>query len=492
MEMGGKILIVDDDPLVREVLQSIISSIDGLRPDLARDGSEGLEKARNNLYEIIFTDLKMPGLNGMDFLREVKKSSPDTSIVVITGFPTIETAVKAMKEGADDFLTKPFNFDSVTTLVNRITNVRGMLRSRDDSEESIRRLNSDLFSKVQKINLLKSISTELDYLYNNKELYEKIVEMASKLMLSREVSFGIVENGFLKIKKAEGVREQEIPIGGSIFEQVLNTRNFYLALPGEINPHTGGILESPFLSIPFAINNEVFGILNVSDKVDGTRYSEDEICLGLTFSKKVALRIENNALYEVFYNNLVSALKSLVNSIEARDSYTKQHSERVTAYALQIAETMGLDDNEKNAINFGGYLHDIGKIGVRDTVLLKPGRLTDDEMREIRLHPVIGHNIIEPLRFFPNEKELIRYHHERFDGSGYPDGIAGSKIPLLVRILSVADTYDAMTSTRPYRAAKSHQDAVNELLRCSNSQFDGEVVKAFLQTRAGMGGGLEL
>ena len=487
--MAYRILIVDDDPVVREVLEQIIMGI-GHRPDVAKDGVEGLQKATGSEYEIIFTDLKMPRMGGMDFLKEVKKASPGVSVVVITGFPTVENAVNAMKEGADDFITKPFNIDAVHSIINKLAGARSMMRKAGQgflNPAAVKQLNSELFSKIQKINMLKTISTEVDGVANNAELYEKIVGMASRLLIARMVSFGILENGCLKIKKSRGTRVQQVPIAGNLLEKVVKSGKYYLAAPGEVDPHDGNLLRAQMLAIPFAINGEVFGVLSIGDKADGTGFSEDEIGLGLTFVRKVALRIENNALYEVFYSSMVSALKSLVNSIEARDSYTKQHSERVTQYALQIAGIMGLCEDEMNAIAFGGYLHDIGKIGVRDTVLLKQGVLTGEEVEEIRLHPVIGDNIISPLKFFPKEKSLIRHHHERFDGGGYPDGIAGDKIPRIVRILSVADTYDAMTSVRPYRSAKSHQAAVKELARCSGTQFDGEVVNAFLQTPAGKG-----
>jgi HD-GYP domain-containing protein (c-di-GMP phosphodiesterase class II) len=119
---------------------------------------------------------------------------------------------------------------------------------------------------------------------------------------------------------------------------------------------------------------------------------------------------------------------------------------------------------------------------VRDTILMKPTRLTQEERAEINLHPVIGGNIIRPLRFFPKERELILHHHENFDGSGYPDGLAGEKIPFTARILAVADAYDAMTSSRPYRAAMTRQAAAAELLRCAGTQFDAEIVRAFVQT----------
>ena len=486
--MACRILIVDDDPIVREVLERIIAAA-GHKVDAAKDGEEGLRKAGENGYEIIFTDLKMPRVDGMDFLRQVKKTSPRVSVVMITGFPTVETAVAAMKEGADDFITKPFNTDSVHSTIDRLIGARTLMEMTKGGldQGAVKRLNSELFNKVRKISLLKAISDEVDGVSDNTELYERVVEMADRLLPAREIGFGIIEGGRLRVNNAKGVRPGEIAVGGSILEKVVKSGRHYLAAPGEVNPYDGNLLRSQMLALPFAINGEVFALLSLGDKADGASFSDEEVGLVLTFVKKLALRIENNALYDVFYSSMVSALKSLVNSIEARDSYTKQHSERVTAYALQIAGAMGLPEEDKNAISFGGYLHDIGKIGVRDMVLLKEGVLTSEEVEEIKMHPVIGDNIIAPLKFFPRERDLIRHHHERFDGRGYPDGLAGEQIPLPVRILSVADTYDAMTSVRPYRSAKSHQAAAKELVRCSGTQFDGGVVDAFLQTPAGRG-----
>jgi putative nucleotidyltransferase with HDIG domain len=183
----------------------------------------------------------------------------------------------------------------------------------------------------------------------------------------------------------------------------------------------------------------------------------------------------------------VNSLKALVISIEARDPYTRFHSERVTAYALQIAEVLKLSDEEKDAIKFGGYLHDIGKIGVKDGILLKPGPLNEAEMADIRLHPIIGDNILKPLKFFVKEREIIRYHHERYNGLGYPEGLAGDQIPILARVLAMADSYDAMTSIRPYRKAMTHDEAVEEIKRCANGHFDEKIVRAFLQTPVGRG-----
>lgn len=487
----ANILIVDDDPGVRELLSDMLTFVGGYNTNVAVDGIDGIEKVKNGSYDIIFTDLNMPRMSGIDFLKETKNICPAASVIVMTAYSTIENAISAMKEGAKDFITKPFNISRVADITSRIVGERkllGRFLTNKDLNCSMETLNAELFKKLQEISALQSISAELDGIYNNKEIYERLVEMATRLLMVKEASFGIVENDFLKIKRAIGAKQMDIPIAGTIFEKVVGTKKHCMASFGEINPHNGTAVTSQFLSIPCTINDEVFGIMNFTNKADGTFFTEDEIHLALTFARKASLRIENNALYEVFYNNLVNNLKSLIISIEARDSYTKDHSERVTSYALEIAEAMKLDEDSKDAIRFGGYLHDIGKIGVRDTVLLKPGRLTDEEMAEIKLHPLIGDNIIKPLRFFPKERELILYHHERFDGRGYPHGIKGNEIPLIARILAIADTYDAITTSRPYREAKEHKFAVEELKRCSNRQFDGEYVHAFLDTKTGRGG----
>ena len=484
----GTVLIVDDDPVVRNVLFDILCSVGGYLVDVAVDGVEGIEKIKRRQYDIVFTDLTMPRMSGMDLLRETKKLNPAQSIVVITGFSTLDNAINAMKEGARDFITKPFKVNTVTSIADRIIGEKRLLSALStscDHETVMERLNKELFRSLYEIGIFHLVSTELDGIFNNKEVYENLVTMASRLLEVREASFGIIDDGMLKVESSVGTGVKSIPIQGTIFEMVVKTKNHYMALPGEINPHTGVPLVSPFFSIPFVMNEVVFGILNLADKPDGTAFTDYDISLACAFAKKAALRIENNALYEVFYNNLVNTLKTLVASIEARDSYTKQHSERVTAYSLEIANVMSVNPDEQDILRFGGYLHDIGKIGVRDTVLLKPGILTDSEMEEIKLHPVIGDNIIKPIKFFPRERELVRYHHERFDGKGFPDGLSGTSIPLIVRIINVADTYDAMTSSRPYRQALDHDVALQELKKFAGSQFDGDVIRAFLQTPIG-------
>ncbi len=402
----------------------------------------------------------------------------------------MEVAVTAMRQGACDFITKPFKVDKIVATTERILGewkLYGRLAASQGSDVSLKMLNAELFKRLQEIGSLHSISTEIDRCHENREMFSRVAGMAAKLLPVNEVSFGILEGGRLMIKSSVGVEGETFPVEGTFFGAVADGREHGIADVGAPNPYTGRPLESQFLAIPCLVGNDVFGILSLSGKGDGTALSEEEVYIAINLAKKIASKIENNALYEVFFNNIVATLKSLIATIGARDSYTKEHSERVTTYALRTAEVMGLGPEDIDTVRFGGYLHDIGKIGVRDTVLLKPGGLTKEEIGEIRLHSVIGDQIVKPIRFFDKERKIIRHHHERYDGHGYPDGARGEEIPAIARILAVADTFDAMTSHRPYRAARTPEHALAEIDRCSGTQFDPEVVRAFLETVSGAG-----
>ncbi|OQY13469.1 MAG: hypothetical protein B6I31_01080 [Desulfobacteraceae bacterium 4572_19] len=198
-------------------------------------------------------------------------------------------------------------------------------------------------------------------------------------------------------------------------------------------------------------------------------------------AQRAAYAIENIALYENIYENLFSTLYAFVAALEAKDSYTEQHSNRVAELSIMIGREFGCSTEELEILNFAGRLHDIGKIGIRDDILLKQGKLTDEEFAEIKKHPVIGANIVSQLGLWNRERKIIKHHHERFDGQGYPDGLLSDDIPLLARILSVADSYDAMASDRAYRKKMDSKKIISIIKDCSGTQFDPEIVDVFLK-----------
>jgi len=199
-----------------------------------------------------------------------------------------------------------------------------------------------------------------------------------------------------------------------------------------------------------------------------------------------SLSLDNAYLFDDLKSAYFGTIKAIANAIEARDPYTKGHSERVARFSKVIAEELNWDKNEIELIDWGGMLHDVGKIGIPDSILNKPGELTDDEYNKIKLHPLIGAKIVEDISFLEAVTPYVLDHHERFDGKGYPRGVAGENISIKGRLLAVADAFDAMTSDRTYRKALKPEDAFKEILRNGGTQFDPEIVRAF--ERAWMSG----
>ncbi len=180
-------------------------------------------------------------------------------------------------------------------------------------------------------------------------------------------------------------------------------------------------------------------------------------------------------------DDLHEVVDALAAAVDAKDRYTCGHSERVAEMSLAIAKAMKLSDEQQYLIHIGAHLHDVGKIGIPDAVISKPGRLSAEEFKQIQEHPMTGYHIVRKVKILQRISLIVRHHHERMDGKGYPDGLCGTAIPLGARIVAVADAFDAMTSNRTYKKSKSTNEALEELINCSDSQFDREIVKIFVE-----------
>ena len=190
--------------------------------------------------------------------------------------------------------------------------------------------------------------------------------------------------------------------------------------------------------------------------------------------------IQRARLHDQLEESFFQTVIALANAIDARDSYTSDHSTRLVILATATAKKLGCPPDEIKAINWAMRLHDIGKIGIPDEILRKPGKLTDEEWEKIKKHPEIGASILAPVKRFQNVAPIVRAHHEKFDGTGYPSHLKGDSIPIGARILTLADSYGAITDDRVYRKARTHEEAVEEVLRCTGTQFDPASPKVFL------------
>lgn len=231
------------------------------------------------------------------------------------------------------------------------------------------------------------------------------------------------------------------------------------------------------IDLPLRVGDRVIGVFELAS---GRSLGEEEQRLLETLASQAAVAIENARLFEDTQRTYYETLRSLASALEARDAYTRGHSERVARLSLKVAERLGIPEQDRRDIYSAALLHDIGKIGVRDDILLKPAALSDDELAVIRSHPELGDAILGPLKFLGRVSGMVKHHHERWDGTGYPDGLRGEEIPLTSRIVAVADAFDALTSDRPYRDRRTREQALEEIERGAGGQFDPEAVRALL------------
>lgn len=487
-----KIMLVDDDDSVREALAAILAhrgwDVEGFAN--AEDAVSALRRTR---YAVVLTDVNMPGMSGMDFLQTAKESSPDVPVVMITGYPSIDLAVESMKYGAVDFLQKPFKADELEMAVRKA--LAGSRQPKAvDRTRAIGTLpelaKKRLEDKIKELSILHTISETLDEVSQKDEIFRKTMDIARIIADADRAFIMVVEHddGKLAVRASSGydnggVDGLEFPLDAEPFRGVLQKR-CYANLTG--GGSLGGLAPAgeaaPVLLAPMMINREPVVMLGLVGRPGGAGVPDDVLTLLLNLTAKASLKLENMALSENIFSSIIGALNSLINALDARDTYTRDHSHRVTQYAAHIAAAMGCPQEVIDSINFAGPLHDIGKIGVRDDILLKQGSFTGEEREIMKSHVVRGEEILRPLNLLSSEKAVVLYHHERWDGGGYPKGLSGSQIPLVARIFSVADTFDAMTSTRPYRKALSLEVAGDEIVRCRGSQFDPEVVDAFMSS----------
>ncbi len=301
-------------------------------------------------------------------------------------------------------------------------------------------------------------------------------------VISAEVANGPTADKILniKLKSGEGIVGRVIAANKSEFvKDVTKDPNWAKRVDQE-----SGFLTRSMITIPLRTKTEVIGAMQLVNKQGDLLFTEEDLKLAEALASNAALAIQNSRMYDNIQRFSISVIRSLALALDARDPYTAGHSGRVSRYSLWIAEKLGLDDVQRRELERAALMHDIGKIGVPDQILRKPGRLSDDEYEIMKMHPVNAAKILsqmEPRRLMIIAREVARYHHEKVDGTGYPDGLQGEKIPLYSRIVAIADAFDAMTTERPYNNGKSYRGAVEELIRCKGTQFDAQLVDAFAQ-----------
>ena len=363
--------------------------------------------------------------------------------------------------------------------------------------DEIHQLNVELQKKIGQLSSIQEASQAVVSILDLKNILEVAFSLLARLFrFDRLVIFAIDEQERkLKILHATGtekaliekIRDYTVPLTrlSNILARVAST-----GVPAIIEDVESSALNKEnllirlfrpksFVVIPLIAKNKIVGVLAADKGGEKLSAAPEDRDYMVSFANNIAIAIENARLYQDLKKSFFNSIQALAYALEAKDPYTRGHSEIVAQYSIRIAREFGFSEERIEPLRQMCLLHDIGKIGLVPDILGKEGYPSEDEWQLVRKHPIIGDNIVRPLNLPPENRSVIRNHHERFDGRGYPDGLIGAEIPLEARIVAVADAYDAMVSTRPYRKAMSASRALVELEKHAGTQFDPDVVRIF-------------
>jgi len=482
--MGQTILIVDDEEHIRRLCSEILKR-ESYQTFTAASGKSAVELSRLQPFDLLLTDISMPGMDGLKLLQTIKDNQKEIASVVMTGYGTIDNAVEAMKLGAQGFVIKPFSREELVQAVGDALERYRLLR------ENMRlKLLVPLF-EVGKTLLSDLHLKSLLETFNHVVLKETRSDAAAVMLIDDRTHAVETESCFI------------LPDGFSkeTFQRIVETLGRWvvekktpllLAEEGALTDEMRSFLQQAGLAsvvvLPFVSKDQITGLLILCKKHGNASFNPSDLELTSILCGQATIAIENAKLFEViesknreletFYFETVNAL---AQAIEAKDVYTGGHGDRLVDFAISVAERLNVSDEERVWLKYAAALHDIGKIGVKEAILTKPGKLTPEEYEEMKTHPAKGAEIIKEVKFLAPVVPIVYHHQERYDGKGYPAGLSGHQIPIGSRIVAVLDAFDAMTTNRPYRKGLPTEVAIDELRRYSGVQFDPQVVEAFIQ-----------
>ena len=348
--------------------------------------------------------------------------------------------------------------------------------------QAIERLQA-LYKMGLAINATMDLDKLLDLLSH--KVMETLKAQVGYILMCNEKTGNLIVGGAAGIS-ADFNRDIEIPLkpGGVSYWVINHNQSKLVEDVDRIREFSKmsrlGFIRESVICAPLTNKEKVIGTITIANPVDGSSFNESDLELLSTIAAQASVAIHNARLYEEQEQSYFNTVQALVSAVEASDAYTRGHSERVTRYSVSLARHMSVDAETLKHLEQAAILHDIGKIGIDVALLHKKEKLTAADIDVLKLHPSIGVRILEPIHFLSTVRQIIEQHHERYDGKGYPKGLTGEEWRIEAKILAVCDTYDAMTSDRPYRKALSHEIAIQEIQDHAGSQFDPAVAAAFI------------
>lgn len=445
MHHTSTILIVDDEPFGRRTLEALLSIYD-YQLAFANDGPEALQQAADLTPDLILLDVMMPGMDGFEVCRKLRGDPilSEVPVIMITALDDRESRIQGIEAGADDFISKPFDHTELRTRIRTIT-----------------RLN------------------RYRHLMNERTRFERVIQLSPDgLLIVGETSTILQANPAMFRLLGSEEEGRDMIIGKPLLAFIADDQVEYCFT------HFNEVIADSLHDVRFE---------TTLVRLDGTRFPVEVTGGHIVWNDSRAMQInvrditerkQAEAQIRRSKEELAQAydatLEGWVKALDLRDKETEGHSLRVTEMTIALASSLGIQGEDLEHVRRGALLHDVGKLGIPDSILLKPGPLDDEEWAIMRMHPVYAHDWLLPIEYLRPSLNIPYSHHEKWDGTGYPQGLKGEDIPLPARIFALADVWDALRSDRPYRSAWT-EERVSEYIRSlSGTHFDPDLVEPFL------------
>jgi len=502
-EKTRTILIVDDDPMARLLYRRLLEK-EGYVVYEASDGLQAINKCREIRPNVVVMDVEIPNMDGLACTR-LLKHDPKTHgipIIIVSGYAENKDLEAGLEAEADEYITKPIK---PREFVLRIRSMERLYQNKSDLIHS----NTVRGEQARALEILLELSRSLTYATNLDEAFDRIITATADLTGCQRISIMLPSDDrqFLFVAKCCGMDDDltkwvRVPVGQATAGQVFLTQQPVVINTAQEVLHqkrqydTPFFVSTPLISKILKTGSHVIGVLNATERYDGRPFEPidlEYIDLICNIAATAINDIESRKSRDKAYNSIVVALASLA---EYRDDDTGKHLDRVTAYAMLLAKELQLkppyskqiDEDFLSNLARAVPLHDIGKVAIPDKILLKPGKLTDEEMAIMKTHVTLGSQTLDSViqqtpnvQFLLMAREITLGHHEWYDGSGYPEKLAGEQIPLTARITALADVYDALTTSRPYKDAFPHEKAAAIIRSEAGTHFAPDIVEAFVK-----------
>jgi response regulator RpfG family c-di-GMP phosphodiesterase len=507
-EPQGTVLIVEDEAELRFILTAHLRAA-GFDVLEAEEGAAAVELATERQPDVIIMDIGLPGgMDGISATRMLKASERTAHIpvIILTARSGSDDVVRGLESGAQEYLPKPFD---VAELLARVQTVHRLAVARRDLNRLNTQLEAEVDVKTRKLQHLYEFMRDLNHADSRDEILDLLIRCVKQTIRARRISLFLTDTTgeYLVCERAVGVDPaviDRIPTDEikGVTGQVLQTgttlaaRTYGVTIRPDRGYQSNAFLSTPLASTSLETKDGIIGVLNVTDKPDESAFTEDEIECIRSIADAAAITLESVRRRVRLQQSVRVLLQTVGHLAEFRDEETTLHIERVSKMARILAEQIKREgpyaplvtDDWIEMLVQAAPMHDIGKVGIPDEILTKPGKLTDEEFQIMKTHTEIGRRVLSraldtacPVPLLEMCIEIAHCHHERYDGTGYPKRVVGQDIPLAARIIALVDAYDAITSHRRYKAARTHGEAVEIVREEAGKHFDPVLADAFLQ-----------